>query len=269
MGFNFTALDSLYGRFIETIPSILSGLIFIFSCIIIYATTVFLFKKLLKITKLSQINSKINNNDFLKKSNININIDKIILQTLKTLLILLILVMGADFFGLTMVSQQISNLINYLPQLISAILIFVIGFFLGNKLKELLRNILQSFDLNGGNIISNIVFYVILVFVSITALNQAGINTDIITSNLSIIMGAFLLTFTIAFGLGSIEIVKRLLFVFYTNKNLAIGQYIEYEGKEGRIIDISNITLTLLTKEEKILIPIKKVNDSVIKIIDK
>ncbi len=268
MNLDFSALDEIYSRFINFLPTLIGAIIFIISCIIVYMLTLFVIKKLLKFSKIEFLNQKINDNEVLKKSNIKINFENIIIQTIKLILILLILVIGADFFNLNMVSQQIGNLINYLPQFISAVLIFTLGFYLGNKIKELLRNILKSIDFNGSNIISNIVFYLIIVFVSITALNQAGINTDIITSNLSIIMGAFLLTFTIAFGLGSRDVIYKLLLGFYTNKNLAIGQKIIYNGKKGMITGIDNITLTLQTEEEKILIPIENISKSEIIIIN-
>ncbi|WP_170062791.1 hypothetical protein [Polaribacter filamentus] len=47
---------------------------------------------------------------------------------------------------------------------------------------------------------------------SITALNQANVETDLITNNLSIIFVSILLAFALAFGLGSTDVIKRLLF---------------------------------------------------------
>jgi len=44
-----------------------------------------------------------------------------------------------------------------------------------------------------------------LTSLAITALNQVGIDKEIITSNLTLILGSLLLAFMIAFGLGSKE----------------------------------------------------------------
>ena len=61
-----------------------------------------------------------------------------------------------------------------------------------------------------------LLFFIILIFTSVTALNQAGIDTAIITSNITLILGALLLAFAIAFGIGANRIVTDLLKTFYT-----------------------------------------------------
>lgn len=269
MEIDLNLVNRLINNFISFLPNLIGGIVFILACILLYKLILYIVKKLLKFSKISELNKKLNQNEIIQKSDFKINLENIIIQIVRWLLILMILVIGADFFGLNMVSHQISNLINYLPQLFSAILIFVVGFYFANKIKELLQNILKSFDLNGSNIIGNIIFYLMLIFISITALNQAGVNTDIITNNLSIIMGAILLTFTVAFGLGSRDIVYRLLLGFYTNKNLAIGQRIIFQGNEGVIVAINNIALTLQTQDKTILIPIEKLNNDDVIIIKK
>jgi hypothetical protein len=43
-------------------------------------------------------------------------------------------------------------------------------------------------------------------------------------SNLTLIVGSILLAFNIAFGLGSKDLIKRLLFGYYSPKNLQIGE---------------------------------------------
>lgn len=114
--------------------------------------------------------------------------------------------MGQIFFGLTVVSNQIGRIVDYLPQFFSAVLIFAGGFYLANYIKTFLRSLIKSIDLNGANIISNI----ILIFTIITSLNQAGVNTDLIMNNLSLILGSVFLTLAIAFGLGSKDVIYRL-----------------------------------------------------------
>ena len=103
--------------------------------------------------------------------------------------------------------------------------------------------------------------------VSVTALNQAGVNTDLITSNLSLILGSVLAAFTISFGLGSRDIINRLLFGYYSRKNLQIGQRIRINEIEGVIESIDNICMVLITSEEKIVYPIKDIVDNQIKIL--
>ena len=127
---------------------------------------------------------------------------------------------------------------------------------------------IKSIDSGGAKAISSLVFYLIFVFVSITALNQIGIDTKIISDNLTYIIGAALIAVTIAVGLGSKDIVYRLILGFYTKKNLEIGMKIQIGQEIGIIENIDNICLVIKTDKEKIVYPIKNITDYEIKILN-
>ena len=138
-------------------------------------------------------------------------------------------------FGLTTVSDGLKSFFAYLPKLITALSIFVGGAYLGTMVKKAIQTMFKSLEINGGNLVGNIAFYLIVIFISITALNQAGVDTEIITSNITLILGSVLVSFTIAFGLGARDVITRLLFGFYSRKNLENGQHIKTKKNEGVI----------------------------------
>ena len=125
----------------------------------------------------------------------------------------------------------------------------------------------SSLELSGGNLVGNIIFYLIAIIVSVTALNQAGVNTDLITNNLSIIFASILAAFTISFGLGSRDIIKRLLFGYYSRKNLQVGNKIKTDSFEGVIKSIDNISVVVSSDNRTIIIPIKEIVDNKIEVI--
>lgn len=268
MKLNLGSLENLYQNFLAMLPEILKTLAFIIISWLIYKLAIMGIKKLLKIVKIQKLNSIINDNELIRGSNIEIDISKIILGVVKCLLALIIIVVGADMLNLTMVSAQVGNLLAYLPKFFSAVLIFVIGTYLASQAKKLIQNLLKSFDSNGSKAVGSIVFYLIFIFVSITALNQAGVDTQIISNNISFILGAILITITLAVGLGSRDIVYRLILGFYTKKNLEIGMKIQIGNEIGTIEAIDNICLVLRTDREKIVYPIKKINNQEIKILN-
>ena len=268
MELNFNSLENFYQNLAGIIPSVLKGLLFFIIAILVYWLIVFLSKKILKILKVEKLDDRINNMDFLQGSSIQISLHKILINTVKFLLILFLIIIGADLLHLQMVSELMGNLLEYLPKFFIAVLIFVGGTYLASQSKKLIQNMLKSIDANGSKAVGAIVFYLIFVFVCITALNQAGINTEIISNNVSFILGAVLITVTLAVGLGSRDIIYRLILGFYTKKNLEIGTKIQFEDKIGIIESIDNICLVLVTPTERIVIPIKKINDTEIKILN-
>ncbi len=263
---DFSFLQNLWSDFVGFLPQLLKGIIFLIIGWLLIKLILYIIKKALGFTSIDSLPEKLNVDEIFGKNNIKIEPTKIIVNVIKWVLILVFIIIGAELLGLRMVSEQLSNLIGYLPILISALIIFTIGIYIANVVRKTLTSMFKSLELTGGNLIGNIAFYVIAIIISITALNQAGINTDLITNNLSIIFGSILASFTIAFGLGSRDVIKRLLFGYYSRKNLQVGQTIKVEGIEGIIESIDNICLVIITEKGKMVLPIKEIVDNKIEI---
>lgn len=268
MEFNSESLQSFYQSSLDVLPSLLKGLLFIIVIIIAYKLVLYLCKKLLNFIKIDALNQKIENVEIIDGKTVKVNLRKIIMNVVKVLLVLIILIIFADYFKLDTLSVQISNLLSYLPDLFFAVLIFSGGIYLASRANKAAQGFFKSIDAGGSKAVGMIIFWLIAIFATITALNQARIDTSIISDNLTTIIGAVLVTLVIAIGLGSRDIVYRLILGFYTKKNLEIGMKIQIGDTIGTIVAISNITLVLETENnQKIVYPIKTINDNEIKIL--
>jgi len=216
-------------------------------------------KKTLRLIKLEELTKKLNDIEIFEGKKLNINLSKILLKFVKWALLLILIIIVSEMMGLTIVSEEIGNLISYLPQLLSAAAIFVIGLFIANFVKKSIHAFFKSFELSGGKIISQVVFFIFLSIISITALNQAGVNTDIITNNMTLIFGAFLGAFALALGLGSRDVISDLLKTYYTRRTYEIGMKIKYKDVEGEIIAIGDLSMTLKTMNGTLVVPIKEI----------
>lgn len=240
---------------------------YILICWLVIKLLSFILKKVFKVIRLDKIQNLLSDNEFLSKVNFKISVDGILIFFVKIFMVFLMVVVGAELFGLEIVSREVGNLLLYVPKVFVALLIFVGGLYFATWIKKAIVGVLKAVDFSGARMIGNILFYLILVFVIITTLNQMGINTDIITSNISIIIGSLLLTVALSIGLGSKDVITRLLYSFYARKNLELGQLIRIEGLVGYVISIDNIYLCLLVEGKKHYLPIAKVSESHIEII--
>mmetsp|Transcript_27034 Transcript_27034/g.31451 ORF Transcript_27034/g.31451 Transcript_27034/m.31451 type:complete len:278 (+) Transcript_27034:783-1616(+) len=264
--FDFSFLQNLWYDFVGFLPQLLKGLAFLIIGWLFIKLVLYIIKKALGLTSIDTLPEKLNVDEIFGNSSLKIQPTKIIITSIKWVLIFIFIIVASELLGLKMVSEQLSNLIAYLPKLISALLIFAVGIYLANMIKKTVSGMFSSLELTGGSLVGNIVFYIIAVIVSVTALNQAGINTDLITNNLSIIFASILAAFTISFGLGSRDIIKRLLFGYYSRKNLQVGDKIKTENFEGTIESIDNISVVLRTEQKNIIIPIKEIVDNRIEV---
>nr|WP_293302559.1 mechanosensitive ion channel [Allomuricauda sp.] len=253
------SLSSMGKNIGAALPKIVGAIAILILGWLIIKIVLFILGKILKLAKMDALSERINEMDLLGNGKFKIDIVKITLGFVKWLLLLVFFIVAADILDWGIISTEIGNLLRYLPRLFTALVLFTIGLYLGSIVKNAIKNLFESFEFGGGKIISGLMFYVIVIFMSITALNQAGVDTTIITNNITIILGSFLLAFALGLGLGSREIVADLLRSFYTRKNYAVGDKIVIGEDSGVIEAIENNSLTLVTKEGKFVIPIKDV----------
>ncbi|ALJ03781.1 hypothetical protein APS56_00830 [Pseudalgibacter alginicilyticus] len=262
------SLTNMWFEITKIFPNIIGTIIVLLVGWLVTKLIVKIVKKALKLARANKLDDAINEIEIIEGKKLNFDTIKIISNFVKWIMYIMLIIMASDIMHLTMISEQISNLLAYLPQLFAALVIFTIGLILANLVKKGLKSFFESMDLSGAKIISQIVFFLILVFVSITALNQAGVDTQIITSNVTMILAALLLAFSIAFGFGAQKVVGDLLRTFYARKTYEIGQVIEFNNIKGEVIAIDSIVVTLKTAEGKLVVPIKDIVESQIKIRD-
>jgi len=247
---------------IELLPTAAGFLGFIILSWLLIKVFLYVIRKALAKTKIDEWSKKLSKTEIFGNTTINVVLTKIILAVLKWFLIFIFVMVGSEMFGLNVVSEGIKSFFAYLPKLLTALGIFVVGVYLGTTIKKTIQSMFKSLDLSGGNLVANIAFYLIVVFLSITALDQAGVDTSVIKSNLTLLLGSILLAFTLAFGFGAREAVSRLLYGYYSRKNIGIGEEVEIGDVNGTVIAIDNICLTVMTNEGKVVLPIKDVVDS-------
>ena len=254
-------ISSIFPNIIGTLVVLIMGWLFA-------KLAVRIIKKVLTLAKADKLDDTINDIEIVEGKKINFNTIKIVSIFVKWLIYVMLLIMASDILGLKIISQQISEFLGYLPKLFSAFIIFTVGLLAANFIKKGLKSFFESMELSGSKINSQIVFFILLIFISITALNQAGIDTQIITNNVTMILAAFLLAFALAFGFGAQKVVGDLLRTFYARKTYEIGQIIEFNGVKGEVESIDGITVTLKTDKGKFIVPIKDIVESQVRVQD-
>lgn len=262
------SLSTMWLEMTKIFPSIIGAIVVLIIGWLVSKLIVKIIKKALKLAKADKLDDKLNEIEIVEGKQLNFDTIKIVSTFVKWMIYIMILIVVSDILNLKIISEQISNFLGYVPQLFVALVIFTLGLLFANFVKKGLQSFFESMDLLGGKIISQIVFFLLVIFISITALNQAGVNTEIITSNLTMILAAFLLSFAIAFGLGAREIIADLLRTFYTRKTYEVGKKIEFKNDIYEVVEISNISVVLKNAEGKHVVPIKDIVENQIKVID-
>ncbi len=142
---------------------------------------------------------------FLKDGGIRLDSVDILAMLVYWIVILATLVVGFNLLGLSYVTDLLSRVLLFVPQVLVALLILAFGAyfarFVGSSVAAYFRNVhLQDADLLG-----NLARYAILAFVVLIALDQMSIGGDIVRQTFLILLGGVVLALALAFGLGGRE----------------------------------------------------------------
>ncbi|WP_296383586.1 hypothetical protein [Winogradskyella sp.] len=250
------SLTTMWLEITKVFPNIIGALVILVIGWLVTKLVVKIIKKVLKLAKANKLDDKLNDIEIIEGKKLNFDTIKVVSKFVKYLMYIVLLVTASDIMGLDIITKQIGDLIAYLPKLFSALVIFIIGLLFANFVKNGLKSLFESMDLSGGKMISQVVFFLLLTFISITALNQAGIDTEIITSNINMIIAAFLLAFAIAFGFGAREIVGKLLKTFYARKTYEVGQSISFNNENYTVDEVKSISVILKNSKGRLIVPI-------------
>lgn len=124
---------------------------------------------------------------------------------------LIVLVVAFDMLGLPAVSQVLRELLLWLPNLIVALVVLVIGGLAATALSNLVRGATAQAGLSSSETLATIAKVGVWAFAIVIAVNQLGIAAVLINTLMIGVVGALALATGLAFGLGGRERAEQLL----------------------------------------------------------
>ncbi|MEZ4825158.1 MAG: hypothetical protein R3C61_02520 [Bacteroidia bacterium] len=256
-----TVLEQMIGVF----PRLVGALFLLLLGWILAKVVSGLVGKLLTRIGVDKLAEKLNNTDSFREMNLTVKPVGIIRGFLYWMIFLIFILSATETLGLDILTQQISGLIDYIPQLVTALIILGIGFYISDAVKSIVANTFKSLGIPAWKFISSGLFYLLLLIVTVTALSQAGIDTSVVTSNFSIILGGIILAFAIAYGFAARNVLASILSSFYTKSNFEIGQVIELDGYKGKIVKLDSVSFTLDAGDRFVVFPLNRLmSDTVV-----
>ncbi|MCB0794341.1 MAG: mechanosensitive ion channel [Flavobacteriales bacterium] len=197
-----------------------------------------------------------------------LNLSKALAAVVYLCLLLVFVFAAAKVSGLSLIDEGIRALFAYLPSLLTALAILLFGLWAADKAQAAVSTLTSSAGLPGGKIVARMVYALVVVFMSITALNVAGIDTELITSNILLLFGAVLIAFSIAYGFAARDIFTNILSSYYTRDRFKPGMRIRIGDDEGVIEHIDSISVVLHTGERHVVIPVKRLISERVEVLD-
>ncbi len=259
-------LGKLWDQLMGFLPKLIFALIILIIGWIIAKIVARIIKKILKSVKIDVLADKLNDIDIVRKANLKILPSNVLSKTVYYVLMLLTAVVATEKLGVAAVTDLITDFIKYLPQLFSAFLFFIIGLLIADAIRGIILTACKSLGIPSANIIASVVFYFIFLSVTMSALRQAGVATDFIESNLSIVIAGAVGAFAFGYGLASKGMMVNFLATFYTKDKFKIDDKITVGGVKGQIVGMDNTSFTLKTENSKVVFPLSKLTEKEVEI---
>ncbi len=157
----------------------------------------------MKMIKFDEALRKAGFDDLVKKSGLNLDSGHFLGALVKYFIVIVFLIASFDVLGLNQVTAFLQQIvIGYLPQLIIAVLVLLVGAVVGDVLSRIVNAGARTAGLTSANFLATVSKWAVWVFAILVALNQMGIAGPFIQTLFTGFVVAVSLALGLSFGLG-------------------------------------------------------------------
>lgn len=167
--------------------------------------------RVLKAIRLDTASDKAGISRVLAEGDIKISLSELIGGIIYWLIILIVVATTLDALNLKIASELVSRLVEYVPNILAAVFILVIGAFLANFIAAIIRTACSNAGLKNAKLLGQIAQVILVVFAVIIAIEQLKIATTLLVLAVNIILIAVGLGIALAFGLGCKDIAGKFM----------------------------------------------------------
>ena len=198
-------------RIANFVPILIGALVILIVGWIVAKIIKGLVNRILAVIRFDVIAEKAGVSNILSKGGIKLTARQMISGLAYWLVMIMVLVMVVNALGLTVASQLLEGLLAYIPKVIAAIFVLVLGMFLGNIVSGIIRTTASNANLPKPEMLGNISQWAIVIFAATISLVQLGIAPLLVASTFNILFGGICLALSLAFGLGGKDIAAKYL----------------------------------------------------------
>lgn len=253
-----TALTDMLTNLMNTVPKVVSALLIFIVGYIVSKVIAKIVKKALSKIGIDKIGEKLNEIDIIRKANMEIKISAVLAKIIYYFLMLFFAVAATSVLGIPEISNLVADIFNFVPRLVVAMIVLVLGTLIADALRKMVLTGLKSLGVSSAGILSSVVFYFLFINIVISALSQAEINTEFLSQNISIVIGGVIGAFALGYGLASKDVMANMIASFYSGKQFQVGDKVTIEDVTGVVTNIDKSSLTIKTETGKVVFPLNK-----------
>lgn len=200
------------------------------------------------------------------KSGVDLEPSDLVASLVKWTVWLVAFMTAADTLRLPQVSAGIAALIAYVPNVIAAIAILIVGLLFATFVGRLVRGATASVSLRTGELVADVAYWAIAVFAVLAAIGQLNIAPALVQTLYTAVIAAVALAAAIAFGIGLRDQARDVVAGRALAEQIHPGDEITIESTRGRVQRIGALTTQVHTGEGTMSVPNHMLVDCIIRL---
>ena len=169
------------------------------------------------------------------------------------LLMSVFLMAACNILELSAVTEAMQNVVAYIPKLLVASVIVVVGLLLSAFLRGLIATSADRVGISYAQQLAAGCYYLLAMMVFIAAFEQLEITFDLLNYAILLAFGAVAIGFSLAFGLGGRDVMGGILAGYYIRQRMTAGDRVSVAGFEGTLRDVGPVATIIETDEDGLM----------------
>lgn len=208
----FVVVDPVKAMFIKIwsyIPALAGAIVILIAGWLVAKLIEVVVVRVLKAVKLDMASDKAGLANILAKGDIKVTVSELIGGMIYWLIILVVLATALNTLNLSIAANLLSRLVEYVPNMIAAVFVLVLGSFLANFVATIVRTAASNAGVAKAKLLGQIAHMILVVFAFIIAIEQLNIATALIALAVNVILASIGIGIALAFGLGCKDIAGK------------------------------------------------------------
>lgn len=202
-----------------------------------------------------RLSRRLNLDEGLRRAGVEHPASWILGRSLFWLVMLTFVLSAVDALGLQGVIGTVAKLVAFIPHVVGALLIVVLGLVVGHFGRAAVTSGAAVADAGYGRRLGSIVYFGSVAAACVLALGQLGIDADLLVAVVTAAVAAATMGAGLAFALGARGVIAHVLAGHFLRQRLKVGEEIQALGLRGVVVATRAVDTVIRTEESTVSIP--------------
>ncbi len=227
--------EGMIAGFFGAIPRIVVGLMVVVFALIVAKTISIVLRAVLRRSGFDALPARYGMDTTFKRFGIEEPLSSVLPRVVYWLMLFLFAQTAADALGLEPISSAIGGFLAFLPNLVTALLLLLIGSSAGQFIGAAVTRSARESGIDYSSALGNIVSVLVVFIAGVMAVAQLKINIEIIRIVTFCGLAGAALAFGLSFGLGTQDVTRNIVAGFYARKLFRAGESLEVGDSRGTL----------------------------------